>query len=127
MKIMSIIKIFYFLIEILFIYSWETERGRERYRQGEKQAPHGEPDAVLDPRTLGSQPEPKAKDGHSTTEPPRCLDNNVKFKFKHELKLLGKLGYLLGYSTFPDSPISLQQRKHKKLERVTYLPLEELG
>ena len=38
----------------------ERERGRERHRQREKQAPRKEPDAGLDPRTLGSQPEPKA-------------------------------------------------------------------
>ena len=33
-------------------------RGRDR--QMEKQAPFGEPDVGLDPRTLGSGPEPKA-------------------------------------------------------------------
>ena len=37
----------------------ETERERQRHRQRKKQAPYGEPDARLDPRTLGSQPEPK--------------------------------------------------------------------
>ena len=37
-------------------------RERERYRQREKQAPCREPDAGLDPRTPGSQPEPKADD-----------------------------------------------------------------
>ena len=33
---------------------------RDTERQREKQAPHREPDAGLNPRTLGSQPEPKA-------------------------------------------------------------------
>ena len=33
---------------------------RQRHRQREKQAPWGDPDAGLDPRTPGSQPEPKA-------------------------------------------------------------------
>ena len=33
---------------------------RQRHRQREKQAPYREPNAGLDPRTLGSQPEPKA-------------------------------------------------------------------
>ena len=42
--------------KILFIYSWETERERQR----KKQAPHREPDVGLDPRTPGSCPEPKA-------------------------------------------------------------------
>ena len=44
---------FYF---ILFIHERHTER--QRHRQREEQAPHGEPDARLDPRTL--EPEPKA-------------------------------------------------------------------
>ena len=38
----------------------ETERERQRYRQREKQAPCREPDAGLDPGTLGSCPGPKA-------------------------------------------------------------------
>ena len=38
----------------------QRERERQRHRQREKQAPYGEPDAELDPRTLGSHPEPKA-------------------------------------------------------------------
>ena len=33
---------------------------RQRHKQREKQAPCGEPDAGLSPRTLGSWPEPKA-------------------------------------------------------------------
>ena len=45
--------------KILFIYSWETHRERQRHRQREKQAPCRESDEGLDPRTLGS-PEPKA-------------------------------------------------------------------
>ena len=49
----------------------ERERERQRHRQREKQAPCREPDVGLDPRSPGSQPEPKAR--HSTTEPPRCL------------------------------------------------------
>ena len=36
----------------------DTER--QRHRQSEKQAPYGEPDAGLDPRTPGSRPGPKA-------------------------------------------------------------------
>ena len=44
----------------------DPERGRDTGRQadtqvdGEKQIPCGEPDVGLDPRTLGSPPEPKA-------------------------------------------------------------------
>ena len=36
------------------------QRERQRHRQREKQAPCGEPDAGLDPRTMESRPEPKA-------------------------------------------------------------------
>ena len=38
----------------------EREREGQRHRQREKQALCGEPDAGLDPRTLGSPPELKA-------------------------------------------------------------------
>ena len=38
----------------------DTERERQRHRQREKQASYREPDAGLNPRTLGSQPDPKA-------------------------------------------------------------------
>ena len=38
----------------------DRERERERDMQREKQAPYRDPDAELDPRTLGSHPEPKA-------------------------------------------------------------------
>ena len=38
----------------------DTQRERQKHRQREKQAPCGEPDAGLDPGTLGSHPEPKA-------------------------------------------------------------------
>ena len=64
----SFILIFFYLCEFLriffpfsdFIYSWETQRQRQRHRQREKQATCVEPDAELDPKTLGSWPEPKA-------------------------------------------------------------------
>ena len=36
----------------------DTER--QRHKQREKQAPHGDPNAGLDPRTPGSGPKPKA-------------------------------------------------------------------
>ena len=49
-----------FFLKILFIYSRETQRARQRHRQRKKQALCGEPDAGFNPRTLGSWPEPKA-------------------------------------------------------------------
>ena len=45
------------------------ERERQRHRQREKQDPCREPDAGLDPGTLGSHPELKAD--AETAEPPR--------------------------------------------------------
>ena len=50
-----LINVFIFF-KILFIYPGETQRERQRRRQREKQAPCGEPDAGLDPRTLGLRP-----------------------------------------------------------------------
>ena len=44
----------------LFIHERHTERGRDRGRGREKQAPCREPDTGLDPGTPGSRPEPKA-------------------------------------------------------------------
>ena len=38
----------------------DTEKERQSHRQREKQAPCREPNIGLDPRTLGSQSEPKA-------------------------------------------------------------------
>ena len=43
-----------------FMYSFMRERERGRDRQRKKQAPCKEPSVGLDPRTLGSCPEPKA-------------------------------------------------------------------
>ena len=51
-----------------FIFSRETHTERQRHRQREKQAPHGEPYAGLYPRTPASQPEPKA-DGQPLSHP----------------------------------------------------------
>ena len=43
-----------------FTYLFMRDTERQRQRQREKQAPCRESDAELDPRTLGSHPEPKA-------------------------------------------------------------------
>ena len=52
----------FFVIKKYFIYLFmrDTERERQRRRLREKQAPSGEPDVGLDPRTPGSCPELKA-------------------------------------------------------------------
>ena len=49
---------FFFFFRFYFIHKRHTETDRDRQR--EKQAPYGEPDVGLHPRTLGSRPEPKA-------------------------------------------------------------------
>ena len=46
--------------DFIYLFKRSTERERQRHRQREKQAPCREPDVGLDPRTLGSHPEPKA-------------------------------------------------------------------
>ena len=56
--------IYFIFLKILFIYSWEIQRHRQR----EKQTPYREPDSGLDPRTRGSRPEPKA-DAQSLSHP----------------------------------------------------------
>ena len=53
-------RLFIYLYKILFIYSWKTHKKKQRHRQKEKQAPCGEPEVRLDPRSPGSRPEPKA-------------------------------------------------------------------
>ena len=53
----------YLFPKVLFIYSWETHRERQRLRQREKQASCREP-------TRDSIPGPQGR--CSTTEPPRC-------------------------------------------------------
>ena len=50
--------VFFFFKDFIYLFMRDTERQRHRGR--EKQAPCREPDVGLDPRTLGSQPEPKA-------------------------------------------------------------------
>ena len=51
--------VFVFL-NILFIYSQETQRERQRHRQREKQTSCRDPDVGPDPGTPGSRPGPKA-------------------------------------------------------------------
>ena len=68
----SLFFVFVLFFKISFVYSWETHREEQRQRQGEKQAPQREPDVGLNPRILGSQPEPMA-DNHWATRHPRSL------------------------------------------------------
>ena len=49
-----------FFFKVLFTYSWKTQRERQRPRQREKQAPYGERDVGIDPRTPESCPKQKA-------------------------------------------------------------------
>ena len=57
-RVLRVSRVFFIFLDV--IYSWETQREKQRHRQREKQDPHRERNAGLDPRTLESQPEPKA-------------------------------------------------------------------
>ena len=50
-----------FLKDFIYLFMQDTGGGgvRQRHRQREKQAPGREPNMGFNPRTLGSQPEPK--------------------------------------------------------------------
>ena len=53
-----------FFYDFIYLFMRDThrerERERQRHRQREKQAPCGEPDMGLDPRSPGLCPRPKA-------------------------------------------------------------------
>ena len=66
----------------------DTER--QRHRQRETQAPHGEPNAGLDPRTPGSYPEPKA-DAQPLSHPGILFMSFLKFLLHCDI--LGSVGY----------------------------------
>ena len=51
---------FFFFLDFIYLFMRDPERERQRHRQRGKQAPCGEPDAGLDPRTPGSLLELKA-------------------------------------------------------------------
>ena len=54
---------FVFFFKILF-YLLMREAERQRHRQREEEAPQGEPDVGLDPRTLGSCPDQRQAHNH---------------------------------------------------------------
>ena len=60
----------------------QRQRERQRHRQREKQAPCRKHNAGLDPRTLGSRPEPKA-DTQPLSHPgtPLSVLRNISFSF----------------------------------------------
>ena len=53
-------RVFIFFKIFIYLFMKDTHRKRQRHRQREKEAPCGEPDVGLNPRTLGSQSDPKA-------------------------------------------------------------------
>ena len=56
-------------LKIYFIYFFMRDTPRQRHRQRKKQAPCREPSTGLNPRTLGSRPEPKAEDAQPLSHP----------------------------------------------------------
>ena len=66
----------------------DIERERRRHRQRERQAPYGEPDMGLVPKTLGSRPELKA-DAQPLSHPgARCLALINEIKSRHDKFLI---------------------------------------
>ena len=59
-------QVFYFIKDFIYLFVRDTEREAETWAEREKQDPHKEPHARLDPMTSGSRP-----GKHSITEPPR--------------------------------------------------------
>ena len=103
----SLYKYLFFLKKILFIYSWETERGAQRHRQREKQAPCREPYVGLDPGSPGSHPGPKVALNHWATWAALfiniwiSLSNSTEYHFRSFVKILmGRLGPFKKFS-FP--------------------------
>ena len=91
-----------------FIYSRETQRG-QRHRKREKQAPCRESDAGLDPRNLGSQPEPKAEPLSYPGVPDWPFMKFVNprfgaslFKVFNKCRVPGPIPHLLKYNLFID-------------------------
>ena len=64
----SALQILPFLKKIFYLFIHERHSEKQRHRQREKQAPCREHNVGLDPRTLGSLPEPKA-DGQPLSHP----------------------------------------------------------
>ena len=69
------------------------QRERQRHRQGEKQAPCGEPDVGLDPWTPASSPEPKAdaQPLSPTGAPYHILNQKLTFQDVYSLEIMGIL------------------------------------
>ena len=84
-----------------YLFMKGTERERQRHRQRLKQAPCGEPDAGLNPRTPGSCPELKA-DAQPLSHPGAPI-LQFYFMFAQSLSL---------EPTVPDSTLSCQKDPH---------------
>ena len=100
----------------------DTEGERQRHRPREKQAPCRDPDAGLDPETLGSQPGPI-----STTEPPGRPDFSVlKGLLSLEDTLLTLLHASKGISSKFLSPLLDNHQHHHHVTRWAVARLQVL-
>ena len=77
----SMLLIFSFLKDFIYLFMRDTEKERLRHRQREKQAPCREPDVGLNPGTPGSCPGPKAGAHHWATQ--GSPDPQILFFFKY--------------------------------------------
>ena len=71
---------FFFFFKDFYLFMRDGEKERQRHRQMEKQTPHWETNMGLEPRTLGSQPEPKGVSKESFFEKPLILSPKDTFK-----------------------------------------------
>ena len=100
--------LFWLVFKILFIYSWEAERSRDRQTE-EKQDPCKELDVGLDPETSGSCSGPKAQPLSHSGVPKGLFLKSVTY----DLMALGNFRwhkkYLWPHSIYPHSCHSREQ------------------
>ena len=92
-----------FFFYFIYLFMRDTQRERQRHLQRETQAPRGEPDVRLHPRTPGSGPEPKADTqplSHRGVPSTRFLnarfwEDGVKYQYFSKIYVLNIESFLL--------------------------------
>ena len=81
-----------FFLKFIYLFMRDTEKEKQRHRQREKQALRGEPNAGLNPRIRGSQPELKA-DTQPLSHPGIPAIHNLKqdmYQFRSWINSMGR-------------------------------------
>ena len=81
----------FFKKDFIYLFGRDTERERQRHRQREKQAPCGDPEVGLNPRTPESRPEPKA-DAQALSH--LCVPRRNSFEMVYDVAYLSQFGHL---------------------------------